>query len=457
MKKKITSVLLVIVMMILPLGIGATAIESDDYTLVSPYASVDWDTWKQYKGNLHTHSSVSDGNASFRDMIYGAYEQGFDLLGFSEHGITGKAWDQQPFIRPLYLYQVFTGNSRKPLTSEEFAAITDGSAPLENGQARGKGMFCVTGANELNAVALTMSHVNGYFLPSWFGNLNWGFENGQEAAVAAIEKLGGLSHINHPGDWLVCDGKIDKVMDPKNIKYFSEILLKYPSCLGLEAVNGFTSVTPYDRVLWDNVLMYCLPYGRNVYGFTSSDAHSVGRLDDCFNYYIMPETSMTAMRECLENGTFFGATHKVVANNIIGPKNDINMSTGKDLPLPQIGYLKVDGHRISMKVGNTGYVQWIANGKPLVRNDVNGDGVVTIDLDEFDTDGMLYVRCEVYNENGMTYSQAITLDRGNEALEYKPDTGFKATMQKVGFVLSSTRVYVIISKLIYWIGKAINK
>ena len=246
-------------------------------------------------------------------------------------------------------------------------------------------------------------------------------------------------------------------MDPKNIKYFSEILLKYPSCLGLEAVNGFTSVTPYDRVLWDNVLMYCLPYGRNVYGFTSSDAHSVGRLDDCFNYYIMPETSMTAMRECLENGTFFGATHKVVANNIIGPKNDINMSTGKDLPLPQIGYLKVDGHRISMKVGNTGYVQWIANGKPLVRNDVNGDGVVTLDLDEFDTDGMLYVRCEVYNENGMTYSQAITLDRGNEPFEYKPDTGFKATMQKVGFVLSSTRVYVIISKLIYWIGKAINK
>lgn len=60
MKKEITSVLLVIVMMILPLGIGATAIESDNYTLVSPYASVDWDTWKQYKGNLHTYFSVSD-------------------------------------------------------------------------------------------------------------------------------------------------------------------------------------------------------------------------------------------------------------------------------------------------------------------------------------------------------------------------------------------------------------
>lgn len=457
MKKKIISVILVIVMTILPLGVCSYATGANDFVLVSPYENVDWDTWKLYKGNLHTHSSVSDGNASFRDMIYGAYEQGFDILGFSEHGITGRAWDQQPFLRPLYWYQVFTGNSRKPLTSEEFAAISDGSAALSNGQARGKGMFCVTGSNELNAVALTMSHVNGYFLPSWFGNLNWGFENGQEAAIAAVEKLGGLSHINHPGDWLVCDGKIDKVMDPKNIKYFSELLLKYPSCLGLEAVNGFTSVTPYDRVLWDNVLMYCLPYGRNVYGFTSSDAHNVGRLDDCFNYYVMPEKSMDAMRECLETGTFFGATHKVVANDIIGPEKDINASTGSDLPLPQVGYLKVDGHKIRLKVSNASYVQWIANGKPLARNDINGDGTVTLDLDEFETDEMLYVRCEIYNENGMTYSQAITLDHGTEPLEYQPEKGFKATMQKVGFVLSSARVYVLFAKLVSLIIKAVNK
>lgn len=179
-------------------------------------------------------------------MIYGAYEQDFDLLGFSEHGITGKAWDQQPFIRPLYCYQVFTGNSRKPPACDEFAAITDGSAPLENGQAIGKGMFCVTGANELNAVTLSKSHVNG-------------------------------------------------------------------------------------------------------------------------------------------------------------------------------------------------------------------DGVVTLDLDDFNTDEMLYVRCEVYNENGMTYSQAITLDRGAEPLEYKPDTGFKATMQKVGFMLSSARIYVIFAKLIGLIVKAVGK
>lgn len=457
MKRKIISVILVVVMAILPLNIGATAIGTSDFSLISPYENVDWDTWKQYKGNLHTHSSVSDGNASFRDMIYGAYEQGFDLLGFSEHGITGKEWDQQPFIRPLYCYQAFTNNSRKPLTSDEFAAITDGSAPLENGQARGKGMFCVTGANELNAVTISLSHVNGYFLPSWFGNFNWGYENGQEAAIAAVEKHGGLSHINHPGDWLVCDGKIDKVMDPENIKFFADLILKYPSCLGIEAVNGYTSVTPFDRVLWDNVLMYCLPYGRNVYGFASSDAHKVKRLDDCYNYYVMPESSMEAMRECLENGTFFGATHKVVANNIIGPENDINMSTGQDLPLPQVGYLKVDGHTISLNVGNAGYVQWIANGKPLVRNDINGDGIVTLDLDEFETDDMLYVRCEIYNENGMTYSQAITLDHGNDPLEYKPDSDFTSTTQKVEFILSNTRLYVILSKLFSMISKAINK
>lgn len=94
---------------------------------------------------------------------------------------------------------------------------------------------------------------------------------------------------------------------------------------------------------------------------------------------------------------------------------------------------------------------------PVIAMMIVSLGVVTLDLDDFNTDEMLYVRCEVYNENGMTYSQAITLDCGAEPLEYKPDTGFKATMQKVGFMLLSTRIYVIFAKLIGLIVKAVGK
>ena len=41
--------------------------------------------WKDYKQNLHTHSSWCDGRATPREMIERAIELGFDSLGFSGH------------------------------------------------------------------------------------------------------------------------------------------------------------------------------------------------------------------------------------------------------------------------------------------------------------------------------------------------------------------------------------
>ena len=78
----------------------ASAAPNSEYTLVSPYKDVDWSSRKAYKTGLHTHSSVSDGSETFRNMIYAAYEQNYDILSFSEHGITGRAWDKTPLIRP---------------------------------------------------------------------------------------------------------------------------------------------------------------------------------------------------------------------------------------------------------------------------------------------------------------------------------------------------------------------
>ncbi len=454
LKKRLLSAVLALAIAGVPIAASAAEIKAESFSLVSPYEQIDWDTYKLYKGNLHTHSSVSDGSASYRDMIYGAYEQGFDLLAFSEHGITGKAWNEKPFLRPLYSYQVFGGNSRKPLTNEEFYAVSNGSAPLAStGEPRGKGMFCVTGANELNAVTITKSHVNGYFLPQNFENLNWGFENGHEYAVSQVEKAGGLSHINHPGDWLGSKTNPDVINKAENIEYFADILLRYPSCLGVEAVNGYTSITPYDRVLWDNILMYCLPYGRNVFGFASSDAHTVSRLDDCYTYYILKDVSMESIRSCLESGSFFGATHKVVKNDVIGPSEDIYASDGTDRKLPRVKSLTTQGHRIYLNAENFSYIQWIANGRPLERTE-SKNGETVLDLDEFDTAEMLYVRCEIYNENGMVYSQPILLERNTQPLKYERE---KTTQEKIAFALKSTRIYAAVNALFKLIVNAIKK
>ena len=115
-KKGLIAVLLALLTALTP--VFASAAPNSDYTLVSPYKDVDWSSRKAYKTGLHTHSSVSDGSETFRNMIYAAYEQNYDILSFSEHGITGRAWDKTPFIRPLYLYSYLLGYDKKPLRGE---------------------------------------------------------------------------------------------------------------------------------------------------------------------------------------------------------------------------------------------------------------------------------------------------------------------------------------------------
>ena len=92
MKKRIRaglSVLLCASLMLPSLAGAAMAIDADppaDFTIVSPYADIVWSgdgAWGAYKGNLHTHSFVSDAQEDYRDMILEFYNQGnkpFPLL-----------------------------------------------------------------------------------------------------------------------------------------------------------------------------------------------------------------------------------------------------------------------------------------------------------------------------------------------------------------------------------------
>ena len=101
-----------------------------DYKIISPYEDVIWsgeNAWGAYKGNLHTHSYVSDADVDLRDMIIEYYNQGFDFLAMTEHGVTGKAWNEKQTELPLYFYQRIIGNKVHNLTDEEYKAITTGT------------------------------------------------------------------------------------------------------------------------------------------------------------------------------------------------------------------------------------------------------------------------------------------------------------------------------------------
>ncbi len=457
--KKTAKLLSIILSMLMLAQLGLTAFAAEtDYTIVSPYDKVVWegdDAWGAYKGTLHTHTTYSDADLDLPTMIKGYYNRDFDFVANADHGVTGVEWNKEPARPLLYMYQYIIGNKVGHLTDEEYEAITSGTYKLEDGTARGKGMTCVTGANELGYITLTKSHVNGYFLPSDVGNAWDGGENGFEEAVKFIDDNGGLSHINHPGDWLQSNQNPDIVNDPESVKYFGDIILKYDSCLGTEVFNERNGTTGYDRVLWDNLLMYCLPYGKNVIGFSNTDAHWLDTIDTSFMIFMMEENTMAEVEKTMQSGAFFSVTRKLRNNTVkgseIGPDKEFDVSN-QDIPYPMFTKVVTEGHTVTVNYTDAKQIQWIADGKVILKKPVNGNGTLTLDLDKIENaEDYSYIRAELLGEGGMCITQAFVIDDGSAPLEWK-EAEEKTFFEKIVAWFMDTRIYVLFQEIARAIG-----
>ena len=453
-KKLIALILPAVLVMPFIMSVSAS---SGGYEIKSPYSEVDWETWKAYKGNLHTHSTTSDGDDTMVDMITEYYNQGFDFLAMTEHGITGREWNKRPFFHPLYIYQPIIGNRQNWLSDTQYEGITTGWYPLvSTGEARGTPMTCISGGNELNALTASKSHVNGYFLPDNVGSGNIGFENGYEYAVRLVEKNGGISHINHPGDWIEGKGE-EKVSNPDTVGFFARLLLKYKTCLGTEVFNGSNNTTRYDRILWDNLLKEVIPYGRTVIGFSNSDAHGTGMVDSTFSVFMMEENNVENIKKTMQNGAFFGVTRNVKSTSKLGPEADFSV-TNQGFAYPMFTYIDVSGSKITVKVKDCRQIQWIANGEVIYRNsDITPESPaknIVLDLDLIDgSDEFLYVRAELLGDGGMCFSQAFIIDDGTQPLKYEEKLTLESLFNKIVFMLKSTRAYVLTCEIIKLLKK----
>ena len=386
--KRIISTIAAITILFACLCITGSA-AGEIFKITSPYAAVNWSTWNQYRANLHTHTTVSDGSVDFADMIEYHYKNNYDVLAITDHGVVDRGWTKPNVVRSLQFIQQITRDyaGLTGLTEERWQAISTGS------DREGRPMLRVPYGIEHNLIG---GHVNSWFA-DW-GNGRVGGTFNYAVAVREVNRAGGLAVINHPGG--PSDYKVWQIQ---------RLMERYPALIGLE-INAFRdNGTRNSRQLWDQLLENLAPTGRNVFGFAASDAHTLARVGCAWTWMLMPENTVGHLRESLETGAFFGVSRfmrNAAELAVISEKTGIELGNewvaDHDEPAPMVTKITAEQGVIALEAQDHAITLWISNGEVVAT----GDSIIL-----GDSEGLgAYVRAEVWGPGGMLYTQPFLLE-----------------------------------------------
>jgi hypothetical protein len=256
---------------------AAHAAPAMNFVVLSPYEDVDWETFGQHKAALHVHTNHSDGSASLPDTVRHHYNLGYDILAITDHDVLLSSWDERAGISLRHRF-INPGNwfsRREVLTNDEIDAIYAGTyagpfpAPFTSPRrTQPNGMIGLPNTNEHSRV----HHINTFWAP--FNNAR---RDSTESVLYTAAQLGGVAIINHPGRYTggqhggargeAASNNID------NISQYVNWFGGFDAALGMEIFNRLDNESRSDRILWDNLLMHLMPFGRPVWGFSNDDSH----------------------------------------------------------------------------------------------------------------------------------------------------------------------------------------
>lgn len=397
--KKLVSVLLVVSLLasfVLPLSASAAVVS---YDITSPYDDIDWDSINQYQAMLHAHTLYSDGTVDVKDVVETYYSLGYDILAITDHGVVNKGWNRVPDVLDLIGYNQYI-NKFEPMSQERYEEIT-----IHGTGRDGRPMLDVPLGIEMNALVVRKNHVNGFFCGYGQGIL--GEEENYETVIAGTHAAGGITFINHPGDFIAANKENGRAEDYNQLKVFIDPLMKYDSCVGIEIFNLRDTTDRADRILWDTILQYTIPQGKNVWGFANDDSHALDDIDATRDIMLMPELSNEALRTAMENGTFFACSRYA--------RYEMGEEFVGEGEYAQIHEVIVDDEKDTISVVASDYdvIEWIADGEIIATGE-------SISLAEHSDEIGCYVRFQIKNKGGIVCSQPFVCDDGDmsdEAVE----------------------------------------
>ena len=317
--------------------------------VLNPYKDIDWKTIHHFKSNLHTHTTNSDGVYYPHQVVDLYYNAGYNILAITDHNKITYPWTAFSGINPIY-------ENRNP------AAL---------------GMLAVAG-NELSA-----AHHTGSYL-----NVVQGSGANLIDAFNTMTQIDGLGAFKHPGRYW----DISKQYLPGelySIEWYQDFYETYPVIVGMELFN-MGDRYPNDRVLWDELLTRMMPE-RPVWGQSNDDMHNANQLFRNYNYLLMPELSLGAFRESMENGSSYF---------VFEPKGNGSSQA------PLIDSITVDKQtrQINIHARNYTSIEWISGleGEGTHRKSKTIANGITFG---YHNTSVPYVRAVVSNDNGIVFTQ----------------------------------------------------
>ncbi len=217
-----------------------------------PYRDLSGGKW--LKGNLHTHTTSSDGPRPHQEMIDDYASRGYGFLAISDHDIYTSTVDYEGF--------------------------------------EGRGLVLIPG-NEISANGPHLLHVNAHGLVEPHAD--------RQQVLDDVAVSGGFALFNHP-NWHA------------NFNHCpQELLVSCQGYVGLEIYNGVIcrlEGSPYATNRWDMLLTQ----GRRVWGFANDDSHAAQDVGLGWNVAYVQEASMAGIVESLGQGRFYASTVVVISD-----------------------------------------------------------------------------------------------------------------------------------------------
>lgn len=437
MMKKIIAIILS-VLMIFPLaGVSASAEEATEknYIIDNPYENVNWDTWTAYKAQLHAHTTASDGFLTIHEFVEKHYDLNYDIVALTDHGTLNRGWNVEPETVPLMRYIKKERTKMAdiiPLTEEEYQSYLNGTAESET-RTHGNGMLDVPLGNELNmATPFADCHLTGYFAE--YGQGLAGVFGDYETPSKGVMENGGISMLSHVGEYVYIDKDselhVGKPVDDYYATKFARLFMDYEgSSVGMGINSATDAHTRCDRILYDQVLQKTIPNGVVPWSFTFSDSHDEQSVNYAYTMMLMPELTLDAFRDCMENGELFSISHYSNGVELNGMKEMPNfvekeVEDSKSYLLdntPMVTRVTVDQENDTISIEGTNFneITWVSNGNVIRRESNITDGTATLDLhaDDLLDEPYLYVRFYITGENGICYAQPFVLNVEGEEFE----------------------------------------